>query len=78
MATLLKGKDAQRNPVTGLELGICPATISNTFTRRWANSIPGWTSRFLSWFRARRGPPRKTRLPASSRRRYWHRLNGCR
>jgi hypothetical protein len=27
MATLLKGKDAQRNPKTGLELGICAATI---------------------------------------------------
>lgn len=29
MATLLKGKDAQRNPATGLELGICSATIPN-------------------------------------------------
>ena len=27
MATLLKGRDAQRNPKTGLELGICSATI---------------------------------------------------
>ena len=29
MATLLKGKDTQRNPDTGLELGICSATIPN-------------------------------------------------
>ena len=29
IATLLEGKDAQRNPKTGLELGICSATIPN-------------------------------------------------
>ena len=29
MATLLKKEHAQRNPATGLELGICAATIAN-------------------------------------------------
>jgi len=41
MATLLKGKDAQRNPKTGLELGIYAATIPNLNPERdWSAAEP--------------------------------------
>ena len=58
MATLLKGKDAQRNPKTGLELGICAATIPNLnpgFTLAHNIMPPGYRSSTHSHTKVCRG-----------------------
>jgi uncharacterized RmlC-like cupin family protein len=58
MATLLKGKDAQRNPKTGLELGICSATIPNVnppFTLAHNIMPPGYRSSTHSHTKVCRG-----------------------
>ena len=58
MATLLKGKDAQRNPQTGLELGICSATIPNLnppFTLAHNIMPPGYRSSAHSHTKVCRG-----------------------
>ena len=58
MATLLKGKDAQRNPKTGLELGICSATIPNLnpgFTLAHNIMPPGYRSSTHSHTKVCRG-----------------------
>jgi len=58
MATLLKGKDAQRNPKTGLELGICAATIPNLnpgFTLAHNIIPPGYRSSTHSHTKVCRG-----------------------
>ena len=58
MATLLKGKDAQRNPQTGLELGICSATIPNLnppFTLAHNIMPPGYRSSTHSHTKVCRG-----------------------
>ena len=47
MATLLRKEHAQRNPATGLELGICSATIPNLnppFTLAHNIMPPGYRS----------------------------------
>jgi len=58
MATLLKGKDAQRNPKTGLEMGICAATIPNLnppFTLAHNIMPPGYRSSTHSHTKVCRG-----------------------
>jgi uncharacterized RmlC-like cupin family protein len=58
MATLLKQKDARRNPKTGLEFGICAATIANIspgFTLAHNIMPPGYRSSTHSHTKVCRG-----------------------
>ena len=58
MATLLKSKDAHRNPKTGLELGICAATIAGIspgFTLAHNIMPPGYRSSTHSHTKVCRG-----------------------
>ena len=58
MATLLKKEHAQRNPATGLELGICSATIPNVnppFTLAHNIMLPGYRSSTHSHTKVCRG-----------------------
>ena len=58
MATLLKGKDARRDPKTGLEQGICAATIPNLnpgFTLAHNIMPPGYRSSTHSHTKVCRG-----------------------
>jgi uncharacterized RmlC-like cupin family protein len=58
MATLLKREQAQRNPETGLELGICSATIPNLdppFTLAHNIMPPGYRSSTHSHTKVCRG-----------------------
>ncbi|MBI3053073.1 MAG: hypothetical protein HYY77_03320 [Betaproteobacteria bacterium] len=58
MATLLKKEHAQRNPTTGLELGICSATIPNVnppFTLAHNLMPPGYRSSTHSHTKVCRG-----------------------